>query len=504
MRTIYDRLTEYSNSDYYGFHMPGHKRNLNMLGGSKPYEIDITEIEGFDDLHHADGILEDAQRRAAKVYHADETHFLVNGSTVGILSAIAGVTNKGDTILVARNCHKSVYHAIYMNELKPVYLMPAFDSDAQLNTEVSADDVREALEKNPKIRAVVIVSPTYDGVVSDVEAIAEAVHEKGIPIIVDEAHGAHFGFHSYFPENANVRGADIVIHSLHKTLPSLTQTALLHMNGEIVRREKVRRYLHMLQSSSPSYVLMASIDACVDMLENQGEELFDPYVEMLKRTRDRLTRLQYLRVIQTEHFDRSKIVISVKDTDMESGQLYRLLLEMYHLQMEMVAGTYVLAMTSVGDTEKGMERLADALEEIDLRIGKQMPEERKLGGKAARESASRAIGEQTMQSGMPLDMRMPMPEVVYSIADMENLPDDVAEKPEDHLPVGEIRNLPWKDSVGYVAAEYAYLYPPGCPLIVPGERVSQETADMLQWYCDQRFAIEGLRKEGYIEVWIHG
>lgn len=347
------------------------------------------------------------------------------------------------------------------------------------------------------IRAAVIVSPTYDGVVSDVEAIAEAVHEKGIPIIVDEAHGAHFGFHPYFPENANMRGADIVIHSLHKTLPSLTQTALLHMNGEIVRREKVRRYLHMLQSSSPSYVLMASIDACVDMLVNRREELFDPYVETLKRTRDRLTGLKYLRMIQTEHFDRSKIVVSVEGTDMASRQLYRLLLEVYHLQMEMAAGTYVLAMTSVGDTEKGMERLADALEEIDLRIGKQLLQERNIRDKTVLESAGLAIGGQAIQSRMSLDMRMPMPEVVYSIADMENLlGDDLAE--------GEIRHLPWKDSVGYVAAEYAYLYPPGCPLIVPGERVSQEAADMLQWYYDQRFTMEGLKKERYIGVWVHG
>lgn len=524
MHKIYDRLTEYSDTDYYGFHMPGHKRNLNMLGSAAPYAIDITEIEGFDDLHHAAGILEDAQRRAAQVYRADETHFLVNGSTVGILSAIAGVTHKGDTILVARNCHKSVYHAIDMNELNPVYLMPAFDSDAQLNTEVSVDDVKSALEKNPKIRAVVIVSPTYDGVVSDVEAIAEAVHEKGIPIIVDEAHGAHFGFHPYFPENANVKGADIVIHSLHKTLPSLTQTALLHMNGRIVRRERVRKYLHMLQSSSPSYILIASIDSCVDMLDNKREELFEPYVEMLERTRERLKGLRYLRVIRTEHFDRSKIVISVKETNMPSRQLYRLLLEAYHLQMEMVAGSYVLAMTSVGDTEEGMERLAGALEEIDLRIGKMMLEEKQLNCLSHKENAGPEVGYQIMQSKAQIDMCMPEPEVVYNIADVLRLSDNISTNPSQQvsnsmtdeavhgmagtlecgLTAGDIKRVPWKDSVGYVAMEYAYLYPPGCPLIVPGERVSQKAADMLQWYCDQQFTIEGLKKEGYIEVWVHG
>ena len=374
MRTIYDRLREYSHSDYYGFHMPGHKRQMDLLGDTSPYSIDITEIDGFDDLHHADGILKDAQERAARIYHADETHFLINGSTVGILSAIFGVTQKGDTILVARNCHKSVYHAIDMNELNPVYLYPAFDSEAQLNTEISAEDVRTALEKNPKIRAVVIVSPTYDGVVSDVEAIAEAVHEKGIPIIVDEAHGAHFGFHPYFPENSNTKGADLVIHSLHKTLPSLTQTALLHVNGDLVDRRKVKKYLDMLQTSSPSYVLMASIDACVEMLEHKAEECFAPYVERLEYMRVRLSGLRRLKLIQTEHFDRSKLIISVKDTDLTSRLLSHILLEEYHLQMEMAAGTYILAMTSIGDTEEGMNRLIAALEEIDEKVDRRMRE----------------------------------------------------------------------------------------------------------------------------------
>ena len=187
MNNIFDKLKNYSDSDYYAFHMPGHKRNLDLMDGTSPYRIDITEIDGFDDLHHAEGILRDAQERAARVYHADETHFLVNGSTVGILSAILGTTEKGDSILVARNCHKSVYHAIYLNELDPVYLYPKFDTEQGLSTEIDAADVQKALEEHPKICAVMIVSPTYDGVVSDIEKIAEIVHAKGCPLIVDEA-----------------------------------------------------------------------------------------------------------------------------------------------------------------------------------------------------------------------------------------------------------------------------------------------------------------------------
>ena len=484
MSTIYDKLKDYSDSDYYGFHMPGHKRNLDMLKSTVPYKIDITEIEGFDDLHHAEGILKEAQIRAARIYHADETHFLINGSTVGILSAIAGVTKKGDTILVARNCHKSVYHAIYMNELNPVYLYPEFNHCAQLNTEVSVDDVREALDKYPSIRAVVIVSPTYDGVVSDVEAIAEAVHEKGIPLIVDEAHGAHFGFHPYFPQNANTRGADIVIHSLHETLPALTQTALLHINGSLASRKGVREYLRMLQSSSPSYVLMSSIDSCIDMLENRRKELFDPYVKMLEKMRGRLRQLKRLELVETENFDRSKIVISVRHADMSSKRLYRILLNEYHLQMEMVAGTYILAMTSIGDTEDGMERLARALKEIDAQA-----DERMRSGNCLEETPT-IIGAS-----------LPRPEVVYNSSVMENMLDEAA---ISAVPGSKVRRLPWRDSVGYISTEYAYLYPPGSPLIVPGERVSQEAADMLQWYHNLRFAIEGLKEDQYIEVWMHG
>ena len=484
MSTIYDKLKDYSDSDYYGFHMPGHKRNLDMLKSTVPYKIDITEIEGFDDLHHAEGILKEAQIRAARIYHADETHFLINGSTVGILSAIAGVTKKGDTILVARNCHKSVYHAIYMNELNPVYLYPEFNHCAQLNTEVSVDDVREALDKYPSIRAVVIVSPTYDGVVSDVEAIAEAVHEKGIPLIVDEAHGAHFGFHPYFPQNANTRGADIVIHSLHKTLPALTQTALLHINGSLASRKGVREYLRMLQSSSPSYVLMSSIDSCIDMLENRRKELFDPYVKMLEKMRGRLRQLKRLELVETENFDRSKIVISVRHADMSSKRLYRILLNEYHLQMEMVAGTYILAMTSIGDTEDGMERLARALKEIDAQA-----DERMRSGNCLEETPT-IIGAS-----------LPRPEVVYNSSVMENMLDEAA---ISAVPGSKVRRLPWRDSVGYISTEYAYLYPPGSPLIVPGERVSQEAVDMLQWYHNLRFALEGLKEVQYIEVWMHG
>ena len=497
MNNIFDKLKAYSDSDYYAFHMPGHKRNLDLMDGTSPYRIDITEIDGFDDLHHAEGILRDAQERAARVYHADETHFLVNGSTVGILSAILGTTEKGDSILVERNCHKSVYHAIYLNELDPVYLYPKFDTEQGLSTEIDAADVQKALEEHPKIRAVMIVSPTYDGVVSDIEKIAEIVHAKGCPLIVDEAHGAHFGFDPYFPKSANIYGADLVINSLHKTLPALTQTALLHVNGELVNRSRVKRYLDMLQSSSPSYILMSSIDACIGLLEETQKEqvqedesetysdarsdckyknIFSEYAKRIEALRKDLKRLKYLKIIQTDNtdrYDRSKFVISVKHAPMSSHELYEILLHRYHLQMEMLAGTYVLAMTTVGDTQEGLDRLRDALLEIDKEID-------------TRQGRPSAI-----ETDLPLSGRQPALEKVWTIAEAVNRTD-------------KIQKRSFEDSIGCISVEYAYLYPPGSPLIVPGERITKEAVEILHWYQEHDFSIEGLQSEDGIEVWIDG
>ena len=536
MKSLYERLTEYGESDYYGFHMPGHKRNEKRMGNQLPYKIDITEIEGFDDLHHAREILKDAQERAAKVYHAEETHYLINGSTSGLLSAILGCTHKGGRILMARNCHKSVYAAVYMNELEPVYIYPEYDAEDGLNGEIDAGKLLEILKADENVRqseatlkieqseseavsktkqiesetvklpdefreqtpiqAVVITSPTYDGVVSDVRLIAEVTHEFGIPLIVDEAHGAHFGFHPYFPENANQQGADVVIHSLHKTLPSLTQTALLHMNGNLVNRARIRKYAHMLQTSSPSYVLMASMDECIRFLEKDktihgqfdeetgrqstdeastvegGREKIKKYAERLKWLREELRKLKYLRLVETENYDKSKIVISTSGTEYTGKMLYEELLEKYHLQMEMASREYVLAMTSVCDTEEGFERLKEALFEID----KQLEENSRCEGSGedlARSETDRAENE------------------VYCTSAQADI---LAEKEEDVI------SLSIKESAGKVALEYAYVYPPGIPMIVPGEWISEETVHLLEKYASAGFDIEGLEQEGRIKV----
>lgn len=498
MEHLYRKLKEYAKTDYYPFHMPGHKRNTALMEAKFPYELDITEIDGFDDLHHAKGILKDVQKYAADVYHAEETHYLINGSTVGLLSAVMGSTYPGDRILMARNCHKSVYNAVLMNQLHPAYIYPE-------NGVINPDEVKRILEEDPKVKIVVITSPTYEGVVSDVRRIAEIVHEKGIPLIVDEAHGAHFGFHPYFPNNSNTLGADLVIHSLHKTLPSLTQTALLHMNGELADRENIRAYLHMLQSSSPSYVLMAGIDECVRLVGERGADAFDSYVKRLESVRERLGKLSVLKLIETENYDRSKIVTAVGSyggeiTNKFTGkQLYNILKDKYLLQPEMASGSYVVLMTSLADTEEGMERLVSALEEIDGKLAKQSICERNnsLTQYIVQESdAYKYIlqnqKEQTNQTGQA-EQEHQRNIYVYSPRETKRL---CFEK--------GCESVEWKMCGGKVSAEYAYIYPPGIPLIVPGERITEEIAQDISEYEKMGFQIEGTKTKGKIEVLING
>lgn len=508
MGNLYQELEKYSKTDFYPFHMPGHKRNVGFVEKEIPCEIDITEITGFDDLHHAKGLIKSAQERAARVFGAEESRYLVNGSTVGILSAIMGCTSRGDKILIARNCHKSAYNAVELNGLVPVYIYPRFYTDAELNGPIVPEDVKEILAQEPDIQAIVITSPTYDGVVSDVKKISELAHERGIPLIVDEAHGAHFGFHPYFPKNANTSGADVVIHSIHKTLPSLTQTALLHMNGKLVNRKKIEKYLHMLQSSSPSYVLMAGMDACIVTLEEKRNVWFEEYVEKLVRTRKELEKLERLKLLepgrvrsvaqmrtrrsqslrdgeQTQPingnekaigYDRSKILVSVKDAGITSRELTNILRERYHLELEMTAGSYVLAMTSVADTEEGLRRLVEAFrkidEELDAEIKRRGCEEVKVNDSVEERDSIFSI---------------PVLKMWHTNSEMEELSAQQGTK-----------GLSWTESVGHISAEYAYIYPPGIPLIVPGEEISREAAERMLRYEQLGFSVEGMEAEGKI------
>lgn len=457
---MYQQLISYGESDVYPFHMPGHKRRA--LPFPNPYTIDITEIDGFDNLHHAEGLIREAEERAAKLYGADRSYYLVNGSTCGLLAAICAAARRGDKVLAARNCHKAVYHAVSMQGLSVEFLYPAI-TRGDLQGQITAAQVEEALTKHPDIAVVILTSPTYEGIVSDVAAIAACCHAHGAALIVDEAHGAHFGFGAGFPENAVRLGADAVIMSLHKTLPSFTQTALLHCNGGRIDTERVARYLGVYETSSPSYLFMAGMDACIDLIREQGAELFAQYrrhLDAFYRDTADLTQLHVMRredLCKEEAYDWDDSKLMIYAGTMGGEALHQELLGHYHLQMEMVSADYVLGMTSLMDTDEGMRRLVTALHEIDEKnrktdLGGEVPE----AGFTAR-----------MYRENPRRMQ------IYQALDLP------------------YREVPFDEAVGKMAADYVYLYPPGIPLIVPGEIITEEFIRHIRECRERKLNVEG-------------
>lgn len=485
MNSLYTALREYTESDAYPFHMPGHKRQV--LEFANPFSIDITEIDGFDNLHHPEGILLRAQQRAAELYGADRTYYLVNGSTCGILSAISAAVDRGGEILLARNSHKAAYHGAYLMGLTTYYVYPQPETEWGINGGILPKDVDILLKKHPNIQAVLVTSPTYDGIVSDIEGIAEVVHRHGCSLIVDEAHGAHFGFHPYFPESALNKGADVVIHSLHKTLPSLTQTALLHVKGSRVSREKLERFLGIYQSSSPSYVFMAGMDECMIYLKEKGKDAFEKFAGRLAHFRRRMEGLQRIRLLggwkRGEYgiydADPSKLILSVKGY--ESGEwLYQKLRQEYGVQLEMAAGSYALALTSLKDTEEGFGRLEQALCEIDRELEERDRNQRKNAqhsekpkAAARKEGAAGNIGN----AGHGLDTVM-VNEKVLELA-------EALERERTEVLLAE--------SEGKVSGEFLYLYPPGIPLLTPGERIGRDLLERIEGYRSQGLSLQGLR-----------
>lgn len=456
-------LEDYKESQVYPFHMPGHKRR--SLGLGDPYKIDLTEIEGFDNLHDPAGVIACDEEQLATLYGSSRSYFLVNGSTAGNLAAIYAAVGDKDTILIARNSHKSIFHGAMLRRLKVEYLYPCIDEIHGFAGMITPKEVQLRLRQFPETKAVVITSPTYEGIVSDLPAIVEIAHAQGIAVIVDAAHGAHLGFHSMFPPSPVQSGADLVVMSLHKTLPSLTQTAALHVNGSLIDRQRLRRALQMFQTSSPSYVLMASVSKCISFLKEQGEEAFIAYAQRLEEFYRRMQDLQNVEVLRLTHQDPSKIVISTAHTGISGEALMKLLRERYGLEPEMASYNYVIAMTSVMDTDEGFLRLERALRELDGEIENQ--QQRKKAVDFAHAGGLRCLfrpAQKVMEAWQAAQL------TAHAVL------------------AGE--------AAGEVAGEDILLYPPGIPVIVAGERIDGEKLELLQQGEAMGLTVQGWSAEG--------
>ena len=414
----------------YPFHMPGHKRNPRWTEGL--HSLDITEISGADDLHAPEGIIAAAQGRATALYGTVSTIFLTGGSTCGILSAIWATCRQGDKIIIGRNCHRSVYNACMLRGLNPCYLYPEVEPRLGCFGKIQPAALAAALEESGA-KVVVVTSPTYEGIHSDIKALARLVHGKGGILIVDAAHGAHLGFKDYFGPSPRDLGADLVIESAHKTLPCLTGAALLHICSHRVSYRGLQEALGIFETSSPPFPIVASIDRAITAI--RGEDIFTPYVGLLEDFYTAAQGLKRLSLFSSGSFDRGKLVISTCGSSISGFELKKRLLEEYKIETEMAMPNYTLAMTSPADSAEGFNRLLAALSEIDATLT------------AAPVTLSSAPPR--LRAALPLGF------------------------------AGDTEDIPVARASGRVAAEYVYAYPPGSPIIAPGEVFSAEAAEYI-------------------------
>ena len=426
MDRLEDQLNSYTDKNIIPMHMPGHKRNTGLV--PMYLQNDITEIEGFDDLHRPSGILKKLEEDAASVWGAGAAVVSVNGATAPILAAVNAAACRGK-MLIASNCHISVWHGLEISRSDLAVVNPERDPRLPFFVGIDPGKIRSVLESDPSIRTVVITSPTYEGVVSDTRAIYDSCKEHDAALIVDESHGAHFGLNGYFPGTSY---ADVVIKSIHKTLHAPTQTALLLSYSDRISLRLIRHYMDVFESSSPSYILMSGVSRVVcDLLGNPG--ITDPWAGALKECRRRLgTELKHLKLADVPVSDPSKIVILTGGAI--NGSELTSLLRARGVETEASFDTYIIAMTGIGDTAESLTAFADILTDID----------RGLEGTA----------DQSFELLYPeggVDLAVPLYEAASS-EDTEQLPAD--------------------QCTGRVSASYVFRYPPGIPVLIPGQKIT--------------------------------
>ncbi|MBS7527141.1 aminotransferase class V-fold PLP-dependent enzyme [Fusibacter paucivorans] len=465
------------------FFMPGHKMGRKIRDYFPlSYENDITEIPDADYLHDPTGAILETEKLISQQYDSLESKMLVGGSTVGILSMILGSMARGDTIIVNRNAHKSVYHAIEMGGLKPVYLIPEMDQTLDIPVNLSASEIEALIQLSPDVRACLLTYPTYEGICYDVKSIIDVCHRHGILVLVDEAHGSHLMLSEALPPSALTLGADIVVQSFHKTLPALTQTACLHFGKNHLLNDRqvegIKWHLAALQTSSPSYLLMGSVDAMLSLLKDQGPLLMRHLLNAIAEFESQMSDVYYLTIKRYRGMDATKLIVMLKDDVIKSGYdgnwLSETLRDHFGIQVEYAADYFCLLMTSVSNDDEDFEKLMRALKSMDNMIGKNTTRKTKTFVNKSEVSRNQlSKGEVTAY--------MTQPETVYS-------PSEAKLKESERCNIAEAE--------GKVSRGYIIPYPPGIPILVPGERITGDKIAAIEKYRKRLMSLP----EGGIEV----
>lgn len=470
--SLHDFLLSHAKSDPVSFHMPGHK-------GSKLYrrlgygdfldhmmDCDVTEIAGADNLFQAEGVLMEVESRYAKLYGAKRSYLQVNGSSGGIIAAILATVPKGKKIIMARNCHKSVFNALVLGDVQPVYAYPEMMDEYGISGPISVKEIERLLAENDDAEAVILPSPNYYGICSDMEAISRIVHRYNKVLIVDQAHGAHLKFFrsfgiSGFPKSAEESGADIVINSIHKTLASFTESALLNVLSHRVDLDVLEDKLQAVQTTSPSYLLMASLDINAALIEDYGPSLFSQWADYLNHFYHETAGIPGLSYMaRGKSFDWSKMNFSLGKLGISGGELEQILMKEYGIFIELYTGSWVMCMSGIGNSGEDMERLISALRKIAQRTP----------------TAPSSLATTEKEEKVPL------------------IPQTMREIPRTKV------RVPLARAAGKTCASSIIPYPPGIPFICPGEVITQEAAVYILSLRDQGEKVIGVNERGEVFV----
>lgn len=465
-KLIIEELNNIVDNKLISFHVPGHKLGkiydklnyTNIL--NKIYSMDTTEIPGTDNLHSPEGIIKESQERASEVFKSDETYFLINGSTCGIQAAIMALCPPKSKIIANRDCHQSVINACILGDIDPVYINSEVDKDTNILKGINIDDAIKVIDSNLDAKAIILTYPTYYGMTYDLKRVCDYAHSKDIAVIVDEAHGAHLGLSEELPKTALEEGADIVIQSTHKTLPSFTQSSMIHIQGDRVNKEQLLSILKIIESSSPSYMLMASLEIAVDIYNKYGTKLMNELLNNIDKLKNSFKENNGIEFYETD--DKTKIFISTINMGLIGYELETILREEYNIQVELSNYYGSLLICTIGNDNDDFKSLETALNEI-----------------LEKYRSNKNIEKIEYPNNIPVKKLTPR-EAFYK----------------------EKKSVKIYESVGKICGEYIIPYPPGISLTSPGEIITKEIIDYILFCKEKGMNVSGLKDSNLGQIQI--
>ncbi|WP_462412469.1 aminotransferase class I/II-fold pyridoxal phosphate-dependent enzyme [Neobacillus sp. Marseille-QA0830] len=468
---LFTALKKHAEKNPVQFHIPGHKKGKGMdpefreFIGENALSIDLINIGPLDDLHHPKGIIKQSQELAAKAFGAEHTFFSVQGTSGAIMAMIMSVCGPGDKILVPRNVHKSIMSAIVFSGAVPIFLHPEVDHHFGISHGIAPDSIESALELHPDTKAVLVINPTYYGVSGDLRKIVKLAHSRNIPVLVDEAHGAHIHFHQGLPLSAMEAGADLAATSVHKLGGSLTQSSILNLRGNLVSSNRVQSVLSMLTTTSTSYLLLASLDVARKSLATEGQALLEDAIRKAEKTRSMINEIDHLYCMGREILDSSaavamdptKLLISVKELGITGYEVEKWLRNRFTIEVELSDLYNILCIVTPGDSEENLMTLVQALSELSQEYKK--------------------------QADANVDSSVLLPEIPA-----------LALTPRDAF-YSETEVIPFEQAAGKIIAEFVMVYPPGIPIFIPGEIITEDNIIYTRKNIEAGLPVQGAEDE---------